>query len=196
MSPREFCGTSIAAKKLGLSVGTVQALVEKNELQAWKTEGGHRRISLQSITDYQKRFGQPNGVQKDPLAPLKVLLVDADSQTFDAIQQVQKHTGIPIECIWITSAFKALINLKTIEPDILIADLGMAHVDGYDLLRTVRENHPQGTLTLVGLTAVEPGQIALLGTVPGDTTLVQKPVSMDWFHGYFACHIALHGTIA
>jgi len=196
MSPREFCGTSIAAKKLGLSVGTVQALVEKNELQAWKTEGGHRRISLQSITDYQKRFGQPNGVHKDPLAPLKVLLVDADSQTYDAIQQVQKQTGIPIECIWITSAFKALINLKTIEPDILIADLGMAHVDGYDLLRTVRENHPQGTLTLVGLTAVEPAQIALLGTVPGDTTLVQKPVSMDWFHGYFACHIALHGTIA
>ena len=194
MSPREFCGTSIAAKKLGLSVGTVQALVEKNELQAWKTEGGHRRISLQSITDYQKRFGQPNGVHKDPLAPLKVLLVDADSQTFDAIQQVQKQTGIPIECIWITSAFKALINLKTIEPDILIADLGMAHVDGYDLLRTVRENHPPGTMALVGLTAVEPSQIALLGTVPSDTTLVQKPVTMDWFHGFFSCHIALHGT--
>ncbi len=171
-------------------------LVEKNELQAWKTEGGHRRISLQSIADYQKRFGQPNGMHKDPLAPIKVLLVDADSQTFNAIQEFQKHTGIPIECIWITSAFKALINLKTIEPDILIGDLGMTHVDGYDLLRTVRENHPPGSMALVGLTAVEPAKIAALGTVPGDTALVQKPVPMDWFHGYFACHIALHGTIA
>ena len=58
MSLSEFCGTSFAAKKLGLSVGTVQSLVEKNELKAWKTDGGHRRISMQSIAEYQKRYDQ------------------------------------------------------------------------------------------------------------------------------------------
>ena len=46
-----YCGTSYAAKMLGISVGTVQGLVEKNDLKAWKTQGGHRRISLQSIHD-------------------------------------------------------------------------------------------------------------------------------------------------
>jgi excisionase family DNA binding protein len=51
----EYCGTSYAAKLLNLSVGTVQTLVEKNELTAWKTQGGHRRISIQSIRDYQNR---------------------------------------------------------------------------------------------------------------------------------------------
>jgi excisionase family DNA binding protein len=50
-----YCGTSYAAKMLGISVGTVQGLVEKNELKAWKTHGGHRRISLQSVQDYQRR---------------------------------------------------------------------------------------------------------------------------------------------
>lgn len=95
MPPLEFCGTSLAAKKLGLSVGTVQALVEKNELQAWKTEGGHRRISLQSITDYQKRYGQPNGTHKDHLAALKVLLVDSDSETFDAISGCVNRPASP-----------------------------------------------------------------------------------------------------
>ena len=30
-----YCGTSYAAKMLGISVGTVQSLVEKNELKAW-----------------------------------------------------------------------------------------------------------------------------------------------------------------
>ena len=47
-----YCGTSYAAKMLGISVGTVQGLVEKNDLKAWKTQGGHRRISLQSIQPY------------------------------------------------------------------------------------------------------------------------------------------------
>jgi excisionase family DNA binding protein len=50
-----YCGTSYAAKMLGISVGTVQGLVEKGDLKAWKTQGGHRRISLQSIHDYQRR---------------------------------------------------------------------------------------------------------------------------------------------
>ena len=191
MPPIEFCGTTLAAKKLGLSVGTVQALVEKNELQAWKTEGGHRRISLKSITDYQKRYGQPNGEHKDHLAALKVLLVDADSETFDAIQRVHQQAGIVVECVWITSAFKALINLQAIQPDVLIADLSMSNVDGYDLLRTVRANHKPEALVLVGLTANDPAEVAALGNLPEDIALVQKPVNTDWFQGYFACHIAL-----
>ena len=53
--PEDYCGTTYAAKLLGLSVGTIQTLVEKTELQAWKTQGGHRRISMQSIRDYQRR---------------------------------------------------------------------------------------------------------------------------------------------
>jgi len=47
----DYCGTTYAAKLLGLSVGTVQSLVERNELHAWKTQGGHRRISMPSIRD-------------------------------------------------------------------------------------------------------------------------------------------------
>lgn len=191
MPPTEFCGTSLAAKKLGLSVGTVQALVEKNELLAWKTEGGHRRISLKSISDYQKRYGQPNGEHKDRLAPLKVLLVGADRETYDALQRVRQPAGVAVECIWMTSAFKALINLQTLQPDLLIADLSMANVDGYDLLRTVRANHKAEALPLVGLTATDPAEVAVQGNLPADITLVQKTVNTDWFQGYFACHIAL-----
>jgi excisionase family DNA binding protein len=192
MSASEFCGTSVAAKKLGLSVGTVQALVEKNELLAWKTEGGHRRISLQSIADYQKRAGKPNGTHKDPAGPLKVLLVDADTQTFEAIERVRQQAGIPVECIWITSAFKALINLQAIQPDILIADLSMANVDGYDLLSAVRASHDQVTMALVGLTTEDPSKLIELGTVPVGTALVQKPAPPEWFQGYFASHIGFH----
>ena len=54
-TPEDYCGTTYAAKLLGLSVGTIQTLVEKNELQAWKTQGGHRRISMPSIREYQRK---------------------------------------------------------------------------------------------------------------------------------------------
>jgi excisionase family DNA binding protein len=57
-----YCGSSYAAKVLGVSVGTVHGLVKSNELKAWKTQGGHRRISLQSIQDYQRRHNLANAV--------------------------------------------------------------------------------------------------------------------------------------
>jgi len=38
--------TSIeAARILGLAVRSVQLMVDRGDLQAWKTPGGHRRIS-------------------------------------------------------------------------------------------------------------------------------------------------------
>jgi excisionase family DNA binding protein len=191
MSLSEFCGTSFAAKKLGLSVGTVQALVEKNELKAWKTDGGHRRISMQSIAEYQKRFGQFDSQLKDLYAPLRVLVVDESSETHDLIQSMRLGSGIVIESVWITSALKALINLKTIQPDVLIADLSMPNVDGYELLRTVRANHLASVLALVGLTMVDPSDLNNLDTLPAHTALVKKPVHLQWLHGYFASQIAL-----
>jgi hypothetical protein len=36
-SSEDYCGTSYAARLLGLSVATVQSLVEKGEIEAWKT---------------------------------------------------------------------------------------------------------------------------------------------------------------
>ena len=53
LETEEYCGTSFAAKQLKLSVGTIQSLVKKNELIAWETLGGHRRISIRSVFEYQ-----------------------------------------------------------------------------------------------------------------------------------------------
>lgn len=194
MMTTEFCGTSFAAKKLGLSVGTVQALVEKNELKAWKTEGGHRRISMQSITDYQRRFGRAGEELKDPHSTLKVLLVDGTSETFDLIQGLNHEGGTPVECVWITSALKALINFKSIQPDILIADLSMSSVDGCELLRTVRANHLTSSLSLVGLIASDPSESEKSHNLPPHTALVQKPVHAEWFHGYLAAQMAIRNA--
>ena len=40
-----YLSTTQAAQRLGLSVGTVQRMVESGVLQAYTTQGGHRRIA-------------------------------------------------------------------------------------------------------------------------------------------------------
>jgi len=44
-----FCTTRQAAARIGVSHRTVQMWVENGALQAWKTAGGHRRITIASV---------------------------------------------------------------------------------------------------------------------------------------------------
>lgn len=43
------CTTLDVAQRLNLAVRSVQLMVDRGELQAWKTPGGHRRISRASV---------------------------------------------------------------------------------------------------------------------------------------------------
>lgn len=60
-SPQTYISTSQAAKMLGLSVGTVQRMVQNGVFKAFVTHGGHRRILSESLNDYFKEqgFAQP-----------------------------------------------------------------------------------------------------------------------------------------
>ena len=45
----EVCSTREAAEILGVSLRTIQVWVDNGILDAWKTAGGHRRVSLRSV---------------------------------------------------------------------------------------------------------------------------------------------------
>ena len=49
-------GTGKASEILGLSITSIKLLVDKQELIGWKTQGGHRRIDMESIRKYQKKL--------------------------------------------------------------------------------------------------------------------------------------------
>jgi excisionase family DNA binding protein len=73
-SPQYF-STSQAAKVLGLSVGTVQRMVQNGVFKAFVTHGGHRRILSTSLNDYCQKQGVSTSalVPAHPVAHIYVL---------------------------------------------------------------------------------------------------------------------------
>lgn len=54
------CSTRDVARVLGMAVRSVQLMVDRGELEAWKTPGGHRRIAKASVERWlAQRQGQP-----------------------------------------------------------------------------------------------------------------------------------------
>jgi len=68
MRSSSYLSTSQTAQMLGLSVGTIQRMVESGALQAYTTQGGHRRILASSIRSYCKTRGVP-ALQPLPAEP-------------------------------------------------------------------------------------------------------------------------------
>jgi excisionase family DNA binding protein len=184
-SEEEFCGTSYAAKLLNLSIGTVLSLVEKGELRAWKTGGGHRRIAMQSILEYQKQHNLMGKSEPTQSARLKVLLVEDDAPTRELLKGTIELWNLPLDCTVKTSAMEALIEIASLRPDVLITDLKMPGVDGFEFLRILRSNPSFSGIHLVTITSLSEHEVAERGGLPEHTIYLKKPVDMNWLNGYF-----------
>ena len=190
-STDEYCGTSYAAKLLNLSVGSIQSLVEKNELFAWKTQGGHRRISLQSIYQYQSRANLLPKLPAQSGKYLKVMVVEDDANSRDMYQAHFDSWDLPIDAVMQVSAIEALLDIPVVKPQVLMTDLRMPGIDGVAMLRQLSV-HPQFTkMSVIVITGLSNDEIAAYGELPTGTHVLHKPVDMGWLKGYFQALMSL-----
>jgi CheY-like chemotaxis protein len=73
---------------------------------------------------------------KNDFAGIRILVVDDDADSREMLRYVLEDTRAHI--MTAGSAGEALAQFAAFEPDILISDLGMPDMDGYDLIRQIR----------------------------------------------------------
>jgi len=190
-SSEDYCGTSYAASLLGLSVATVQSLVEKGEIQAWKTMGGHRRIALHSIHDYLTKNSQQRlAIQPSPQNCLRVLVVEDDEPTRELYQLEFESWKLPIDCTWMSSAMEALMDIASMRPDLLITDLSMPGVDGFEMLKALKRNIELADMQVIVISGLPRQAIEARGGFPEDAFRLHKPVNFDWLQGFMSAMVA------
>ena len=186
-----YCGTSYAAKLLGMSVGTVQGLVEKNELKAWKTQGGHRRISLQSIHDYQRQHNIASASTTRIEERLRVMVVEDDESSRLMLQTNFDQWSIPLDVVVYDSAVEALLDMFSLQPDVLLTDLRMPHVDGFQFLHKLSQHALFQKLVVVVLTGMTDEDISQAGGLPEGVHVLHKPIDLDWLKGFFDAMVSM-----
>ena len=190
-SSEDYCGTSYAAKMLGLSVATVQALVEKGEIEAWKTLGGHRRIAMQSLKSFRaKNNPQLARVDTDPKHRLRVLIVEDDESTQALYRAQFDDWELAVDCTFMPSALEALMDIASMRPDLLITDISMPGVDGIELLKALQRNPLLADMHILVISGLPAEAIEARGGLPMDAHLLQKPVNVDWLQGYVTALVA------
>lgn len=186
-----YCGTSYAARLLNVSVGTIQNLVELGSLKAWKTKGGHRRISLRSIKDYQISNKLESGTLYSNKFNLRVLVVEDDESTRLMYQAFFDSWSLPLDVTMYASAMEALIDMPAMQPQILLTDLNMPKIDGFKFLKTLREHRLFSNLPIIVMTGLSDEQIQQRGGLPCKVQLLRKPIDMEWVRGFLDALITI-----
>lgn len=189
---KEYCSTSEAAQRLGLSLGTVQQMVENGQLEGWKTAGGHRRIRVSSIEEFRARSMAGNSSQAQVRAAtnsLQVLVAEDDR----ILQKLYEHTltswGLPMQIRLVSSGIDGLLEIGRVPPDLLITDLRMPGIDGFEMIRRLRADSQLQELDIVVISGLSEDEIMENGGLPSDVIFYNKPVPFRELKGYVQAKI-------
>ncbi|MDD2884245.1 MAG: response regulator [Dechloromonas sp.] len=187
MPDREFLSTRQAALRLGVSLGTVQNMVESGALDAWKTAGGHRRIPASAVEALLARRLKQNSSGANH--HLDILIAEDDPQLQKVYRATVDSWKLPISLRVVADGFEALLQVGQRRPDILIADLLMPGMDGYELIRRLRANDTLVDMEIVVVSAITKKEIEE-GGLPGNITIFSKPVPFHEIKGFLLACLA------
>ncbi|MFC3533842.1 excisionase family DNA-binding protein [Vogesella facilis] len=181
MQEPEFVTTRQAAEVIGVSYTTVQRMVEQGLLKAWKTNGGHRRISRASLNAYIT--GKAARKQR---AQLLVYHVEKQADKRQQLAQLLAGWQLPLQMRAFDDGISALVAIGQARPDVLIIDLLMPGVSAFDLLQLLQQpNHALEGIDIVLTSDMDNDTVQQWASLPANVVFYGYPLPQQQLQGYF-----------
>lgn len=175
MSQNNVYTTREAARRLGVSLRTVQLWVESGVLPAWKTAGGHRRIARDAVERLVRE--QDRALDGDSSeARFRILVVEDEESLRKLYKAKLAGWDLPVEILTASNGYEALLIIGEKRPDLLVADLSMPAMDGFRMIRTLKSSDEYGGLEIVVVTALDTTEIEDRGGLPENVRVFRKPI--------------------
>ena len=177
LSPSDTLTTREVATQLGLAVRSVQLMVDRGDLQAWKTSGGHRHIR-ESVAQWlaktsgtcidtpdatgptqRPQTGAGATQSADSHKPTVVLIEDsAHFQGLIRLLLQQTHPDVSLHVA--SDAIVGLALCGAVRPDVLIVDVLLPGIDGATLIGSLRSQRLFDGMQLMVVTSLDAEQRA------------------------------------
>lgn len=106
----------------------------------------------------------------------RILLVDDSPDILSVTDAILSSAGYDV--ITSTDGAIALQIMNLMPPDLVILDITMPRMDGYEVTRHIRHNPEWDSIPILLFSALSPAQIAL-GLEYGANDILSKPVSIE-----------------
>jgi len=160
---KDFYTIPEAADICSVSRGTMWRWVKSGKLKASTTLGGQYRIQknhLQAVLAENGAYtkagngkDQPTVISETDSSKKKILIVDDEEQSRKLLTKILSKQGYEIENA--ADGFEAGTQVLEFKPDLVLLDLYMPGMDGFEVCRKIKENPKTAIIVVVAVTGYD-----------------------------------------
>lgn len=171
---KNFYTTHEVSKFCGVYPTTVINWVKDGILPAYTTPGGHRRIKREDLLNLMKKNNMPVPEELTKGGKFRVLAIDDDPKILRMINTVLSSEE-DLEVASAESGFQAGIKVSNWIPDIILLDMLMPEMDGFEVCRWLRSDEKTKDIPIIAVTVLKDPKETKKMNSCGITDYVSKP---------------------
>ena len=170
--------TFAIAQMLHVDPGSVANWIDQELLKAHRTPGGHRRVATEDLVSFLREHKMPIPPEL-VTRPDRVLIVDDEPAITQLIAKVLRGALPECEVVEAHDGFRAGTIIATLKPDVVILDLRMPGMDGYDVCRLIKSQEATKQAEVLAMTAFPSPESEKKILECGARVCLTKPLDMD-----------------
>jgi excisionase family DNA binding protein len=174
-----YLTTREAAERLGVTVNSLKAWIREERLPALRTPGGHHRIGEADLVEFQRRLSETS--RAAPTSRPRILVVDDDDALLAALRDTLQEI-IPDSVVQTaTDGYEALVRVGAFRPDVLVIDIRMPCLDGFEVCRRLKQGRETAAIKILAVTAYPEGEVKARVLESGADDFLEKPFPIERF---------------
>jgi len=168
-----FLTTGEIAAACQVTIPTVKRWIAEGHLAAFKTAGGHYRITDEEFKRFQAAYKIPGPTDGQP----RILIIDDDKTLLESmVEALTWDRTYKLETA--SDGYEGLIKVGTFHPHLLILDLRMPGLDGFQVCRKVKADPVMRSAKILAITGYPEGDARERIMRAGADGFLEKPFEL------------------
>ncbi|KKK46010.1 hypothetical protein LCGC14_0640780 [marine sediment metagenome] len=166
--------------------GYLQLIIETNQndldekiVSRLKNVLNQCQILENKIVEHLDKFETQNEEETDMITHYDILLIEDDLETVNLLTSYFESIGI--SCKGVTSGFKALKELKGYIPKLILLDIILPDINGYEIVKRIKVDKKFEDVPIFFLTAIPSVEVERKKREFGVTGVILKPFNLSDF---------------
>ncbi|MFW6154393.1 MAG: response regulator [Planctomycetota bacterium] len=166
------------AQLLDVNPSSISNWVDQKLLEAHRTPGGHRRVAIAELLRFLKSRQMPIPPELES-PPARILVVDDEPALCRLVARSLRLANPEYEVVEATDGFRAGQLVASMKPDVVILDLRMPGMDGFEVCRIIKDQAQTRHAIVLAMTAFPSTESEEQIRECGADAYFTKPLDMD-----------------
>lgn len=161
-----------------VNITTVTNWINEGKLLAFKTPGGHRRVSHDDLIKFLTQYHMP--IPSELAQGRKIFMVVDDEQ--DLCQIIKNNiqaewSDVTIEIA--TDGFEAGRKIAELVPDLVLLDLKLPGIDGFEICKNIRKDEKLKEIKIIAMSGIDVKESKDKILAAGADDFLEKPFTFE-----------------